>query len=176
MNNQHTNTEQPYGRDLRAEVGKYLKGTFTDRLGLEILECGNGYCKAVLPVKEEFYNPIGVLHGGLLYTIADTTGGVAAIQPNDGEAVATISGSMDFMRPAQNAERLYVEGKVAKDGKRIVFSDVYVSSETGVLFNKASFTYARISLPGRSHPRDQKENGEKRAAGEGNEIYEADCD
>lgn len=125
-----------------------IKNTFTDYLGLELLKYESGYCSTKLKIKPEFINQIGGLHGGLLYTVADTTAGVASVHLGSGSTVTTVNGDMQFLRPALNLDNIFAEAKIIKDGKRLVFTDVWISTEDGTILAKGSFTFARITIPG----------------------------
>ena len=55
-----------------------INNNFAKLLGIELTELSNGYAKAEMKVTKELLNPIGSIHGGCLYTIADIAGGAAA--------------------------------------------------------------------------------------------------
>ena len=42
------------------------------------MELDEGYCKGELEVTDQHMNPLGTVHGGCLYTLADTVAGFAA--------------------------------------------------------------------------------------------------
>lgn len=144
-----TNFNKDLSENILAQVRKVMKHTYNDVLGLEFLIYQEGYCKAVLPIRQDFLNPNGSLHGGLLYTIADTVGGVAALRPDSGETVTTITGTMQFYRAALNLTKLYAEGRMVKDGKRVAFVEVDLLSEEGTLYARGSFSFARIDFTGK---------------------------
>lgn len=69
---------------------------FTLRLGRR----GSGTATAVLEVRPELLNPHGVVHGGVLFSIADTVMGAAlytTLAP--GESCATIEIKIHFLQP-----------------------------------------------------------------------------
>lgn len=51
---------------------------FIELIGIKIIEADEGYCKAELEVDDRHLNPLGTVHGGCLYTLADTVAGFAA--------------------------------------------------------------------------------------------------
>ena len=51
---------------------------FIELIGIKIIEADEGYCKAELKVDDRHLNPLGTVHGGCLYTLADTVAGFAA--------------------------------------------------------------------------------------------------
>ena len=60
-------------RELRNE-----QNVFGDLAGVRIVEIREGYARTELEVRPELLNPIGSLHGGCLFTMADITGGFCA--------------------------------------------------------------------------------------------------
>jgi uncharacterized protein (TIGR00369 family) len=129
--------------------------SYSQTLGLQILELKDGYCLGKLPIREEFLNPLGGLHGGLLYTVADTVGGLSAIRRESGKSVTTISGTMQFYRAALNLTELYAEAKTVKNGKRIAFVETELKDGEGTVYAKGSFSCAHFRLP------EEKEKKEK---------------
>ena len=73
-----------------------INNNFAKLLGIELTELSDGYAKATMKVTKEFLNPIGSLHGGCLYTIADIVGGAAA--SSYGIHVTTIDGNFHYLR------------------------------------------------------------------------------
>jgi 1,4-dihydroxy-2-naphthoyl-CoA hydrolase len=54
------------------------KMTMIDHLGIEILEIGDDYVRARMPVDHRTIQPFGLLHGGASVALAETLGSVAA--------------------------------------------------------------------------------------------------
>ena len=61
-------------RDIRNR-----KNAFGNLVGVKIVEIREGYAKTELEVRPELMNPIDSLHGGVLFTMIDITGGSAAV-------------------------------------------------------------------------------------------------
>ena len=83
--------------------------------------------KAVLEVE---HDPLleregGMLFGGVIALLFDAVMGLSVFTVNDGGDQATVSLSIDFMRPAR-AEKYLVEGRVVRKGKRIVFVEGFL--------------------------------------------------
>ena len=51
---------------------------FADNIGLKLTAMSDGHCEGEVPVTPALFNPIGTIHGGVYYTLADTVGGCAA--------------------------------------------------------------------------------------------------
>lgn len=152
MDNKNMTTTTLTSEEITSLFQKRIKNTFNEHIGIEFVAYEDGYCKTKLKVRPEFINPIGGLHGGLLYTIADSTAGVAAVHLGSGNTVTTVNGDMQFMRPALNLDYIFAEARIVKDGKRLVFLDVYVTDKEGTILAKGNFTFARIFISGFEMP------------------------
>ena len=144
----NTIDENKTPEELAAIMQERVKGTFSDFLDMEVLEYQKGYCRSKFAIKPQHLNPLGSIHGGYLFTIADTTAGIASIIMGSESSVTTINGNMQFLNAALNCNILYAEATVLKSGKRIVYTDVVIKGEEGTVFAKGSYTFARIVLPG----------------------------
>lgn len=125
---------------------KYTKGSFHDSLGVQVLKCEYGYCLTKTKIRPDFFNHMGGLHGGFLYTIADVTAGLTVFCLEDNSSITTVDGSLQFLRPAINLDAVYGEAETIKDGKRLAFVDVKIMREDGTIIAKGSFTFARIYI------------------------------
>jgi len=64
---------------------------FGELIGLDFHKCEKGYSKCILEVNEKLLNPHKVLHGGVIYSMADTgMGGALYSYLDDDELCATI--------------------------------------------------------------------------------------
>ena len=48
------------------------KDTFSQWLGIEVLEVNEGSCKLQMTVREDMLNGFGIAHGGITYSLADS--------------------------------------------------------------------------------------------------------
>ena len=122
---------------------------FIRSLGIELLGFGDGWCETRLRVTPAFLQQHGLVHAGVLMTLADhTCGGAAATTVPDGQDVITIDNKFSFLRPA-SAPVLYCRAQVLRAGKRLAFVEADVTSERGeerVTSVRASSTLAIIPL------------------------------
>ena len=73
---------------------------FADLIGLTLEQQGDGSSTLVLPVDGRHLNPHGVVHGAVIYAMADTGMGAALYSALDaGYACATIDISITYFRP-----------------------------------------------------------------------------
>lgn len=108
-------------------------------LGIEFLELLKGYGKARMRYKEELANPYGMLHGGCLYSMADIVAGTAACAY--GYYVTTVSGTLNFLLPADKTEYVYCEARQLRQGKRLAVYEVKITDDEGKLLDSGEFTF-----------------------------------
>ena len=59
-------------------LGKLMKGTMCEHVGLAITEIGEDYLKGTLPVDSRTQQHMGIIHGGASVVLAETLGSAAA--------------------------------------------------------------------------------------------------
>lgn len=78
---------------------------FVEHVGARIVETGHGTSVLCLQVQPHHFNSHGVVHGGVMFTLADTGMG-AALYPTLGpaERCATIEIKINYFRPVLEGE------------------------------------------------------------------------
>ncbi len=86
------------------------------------------------------YNPIGVVHGGLVCTLADTVAGCAVHSTLDkGVGYTSIDLNVSYLRPVTtDSGVLRATGLVTKRGRRVAFCTAEVVDATGLLVATAT--------------------------------------
>lgn len=59
-------------------INQMSKNTLVEHLGIEVIELGNDYLVAKMPVDQRTRQPMGLLHGGASVVLAETIGSLAA--------------------------------------------------------------------------------------------------
>ena len=65
-------------RPTLAELNS-VKNTMIDYLGIEMIELGDDFIKARMPVDHRTHQPMGLLHGGASVALAETLGSAGAM-------------------------------------------------------------------------------------------------
>ena len=112
---------------------------FTNFLGIKTIKMSEGYAEGELKIKPEYYNSQGILHGGLLFTVADTIGGSAARSYE--KQVVTVNANMEYLAAGENVETLYAYAKTLQHGNRISRYQVELYDQTKKLLATGNFTY-----------------------------------
>ncbi len=113
--------------------------SFGKRLGIVYTKLSLGECDAELPMKEEFLNIHKTVHGGILLTLADVTGGTAAC--SHGSTVVTVDNSYHFLRAGSDVTLLKAHAREIKAGHKIMVYDVTISDQNDTLLGEGIFTY-----------------------------------
>lgn len=89
---------------------------------------------------ESAYNPIGLIHGGLVCTLLDSVLGLA-VQTTLAAGIGwtSIEIKVSYLRPVRSASgRLVARGWVTKPGRRVAFAEGDVRDGAGVIVATAS--------------------------------------
>jgi uncharacterized protein (TIGR00369 family) len=123
---------------------------FNRHLGITVERMEPGVAELRLPFKEEFIGDTSrpAIHGGVISTLVDTAGAVAAytqLTPED--RLSTVDLLVDYLAPATRAE-LRAEAHVVRMGNRVVLAHVTVRqnhSEEIVAHGRVVYNIARSS-------------------------------
>ena len=121
---------------------------FIAHLGIELDALGDGWCETRLPLQPWHLQQTGVVHAGVLATLADhTAGAAAATQQSASDHVVTAEFKINLLRGARG-ERLTCRAEVLKPGRRLVVVEAEVWAERGEareLVAKLNATMAVVS-------------------------------
>jgi len=92
---------------------------------------------------ERFANPAGLIQGGFLAALADSSMGAAAVTYAEGRRVSVANAEMkvSFLAPVRHGAVLRCEAVVVSGGSRTAFVEASVTDETGRLVARSSSTY-----------------------------------
>jgi acyl-CoA thioesterase len=114
---------------------------FAELIALQVAESRAGHSRLVLQADARHLNPHAVVHGAVLYAMADTGMG-AALHPTlaDGEICATIEIKINYFKPV-HAGALECTTTLVNRGKTVANLDARVLQH-GVLVAQANGNYA----------------------------------
>jgi uncharacterized protein (TIGR00369 family) len=98
---------------------------------------------------ESAYNPIGVVHGGLVCTLADSVVGCAVHTTLEaGVGYTSIDLNVSYLRPVTvGSGRLRAIGTVTKPGRRVAFASAEVVDDQGKTVATATSSCLIFPLP-----------------------------
>jgi uncharacterized protein (TIGR00369 family) len=117
-------------------------------MGFELVEVAEGEVRFATTPDASVYNPLGMVHGGLVATLLDSALGCAVHTTLPaGTAHASIEIKVNFLRSiSATTGRITAHGWVTKPGRRVAFSEGDVRDEAGKVLATASSSI--IILPG----------------------------
>ena len=108
----------------------FLKGTFDDFINHEILEISENYIKSSLIVEDYHKQPLGMVHGGVIDTMAEASISYAAYYTQEGTWVG-VNNNTDFIK-AVTEGKIICEATPIKLGKRSQIWEAILSNNNEV--------------------------------------------
>jgi uncharacterized protein (TIGR00369 family) len=125
--NRETNIDQEtYFKALKELFEQKIR--FNAFLGMKVDVLEPGFARLRIPYFDELIGDPNrpALHGGVVSTLADTAGGIAAFTSvRPGDLLSTVDLRVDYLRPAGQMD-LIADGKVLRIGNRVAVSDIVV--------------------------------------------------
>ena len=135
-----------------SELNGLLRGY--DRLyGLEILELSDAEVRARVPVREELKQPVGLLHGGVYASLAESITSLvtaAAVIP-DGNMATGLANNTNFLRPI-TAGVVHAHATRLHRGRTTWVWDVRMSDDADRTCAVTRMTIAVRPLPATGEP------------------------
>lgn len=104
---------------------------FNSFLGMKVDHLEKGLARLKIPFTQDLIGDPQrpALHGGVVSTLIDTAGGIAAFTSvRPGDLLSTVDLRVDYLRPAGLAD-LIGEGRVIRIGNRVAVCDIVVYQE-----------------------------------------------
>ena len=109
-------------------VAKMLKDDlFSQWLGIEVIEITEGYSKIKMTVRKEMMNGLGIVHGGIAFSLADSAFAFACNNRN--VLSVALDTSINFLKPVQVGDLLIAEAKELHNGKSTGLYQVSISNQ-----------------------------------------------
>lgn len=138
--------------EIRQTLEKGLAKGFPLDLQMRFAKLDTGVACLEMPVEERFRNIYGMVHGGVLFTLMDTSSGFAV--RTFGDRVVTLNGSANYLRAGKDTAKLICKAAVVKKGRgtAVVSAEVYDDSER--LLANGTFTFYVLQAA-EEKPREQ---------------------
>jgi acyl-CoA thioesterase len=122
----------------------HKKARFVNHIGMRIEEAAQGRARCTLVLQDFHHNTNGVVHGGVLFTLADTAMGAALfslLEPD--ELCATIEIKIGYFKPVLEGD-LLCAAEVVNKGKSIASIEASIyQGDTLVSKSSGTFTIFR---------------------------------
>lgn len=121
---------------------------FSQWLGIEVLEIKEGFSKIKMTVRKEMINGLGIVHGGIAFSLADSCFAFAC-NNRDVLSVA-LDTSINFIKPVHPGDELIAESKEMHNGKSTGLYHITIVNQKGhtiALFKGTCFRTTRSLTP-----------------------------
>ena len=126
-----------------------LDRTFDALYGLEVIESSDELVRAQVKVRDEIKQPMGLVHGGIYASIAESitsTATAMAVWP-EGKAAQGMSNQTSFLRPIVQGT-IHAEARRRHRGRTTWVWDVDITDDQDRLCAVSRMTIAVRALPG----------------------------
>ena len=117
--------------------------------GMQLISAESGRAEFHCDPDESAYNPLGIVHGGLVCTLLDSAVGCAAhTSLSQGFGYTSIELKVNYLRPVHaDSGPLKAVGILTKPGRRIAFADGTVEDKHGKLVATVSSSLLIFEQP-----------------------------
>ena len=116
--------------------------------GIELVDASPGHAEVAFEAGPEHVNLQGLIHGGLLATLADTAMGLAVRTVLDaGRRHVTVQLSIEFLAPGKQG-RIIARGRTIKVGRQLGFAEADVVDDRGRVLARAHSTLSVTATKG----------------------------
>lgn len=123
-----------------AHINERIAGTMAGFLGIKVVEVSRDHLVAELEIRPEIQNGSGIVHGGTLMALADTTGALATVvnlQP--GDRTTTIESKTNFLAGGRSGIMRATATPLHK-GRRTMVWQTNITDERGRLLSVTTQT------------------------------------
>jgi uncharacterized protein (TIGR00369 family) len=121
---------------------RFRRSTFHNWIGMSLERVETGEVDVRLVVEPHHLNLVGLLHGGVIATLADTATGLAyrtVLEPGTDHVTTQLN--VTFLVPGREG-RILARGRVIKAGRRFGYAESDVVDGEGRLVARATATFA----------------------------------
>jgi uncharacterized protein (TIGR00369 family) len=115
----------------------FIKQPFDEFLGFEYKKIDDHHLQIRLPIKDLFVNSAGVVHGGVISSLADVAmSNLISANENGIQQALTVDLTVSFLRPAAGSY-LIANAQIEKQGKTLIHADCSIFNDKQELVAKS---------------------------------------
>jgi uncharacterized protein (TIGR00369 family) len=135
-------------RHLEELMLRVRSSPFHQWAGLELISIGEGDSEMAMDLRPHHFNPQGIVHGGVVAAIADTSIGLALrSRLSPGLTHRTAQLNVHFLAKGEG-NRLVGRGHALHLGQRMGYGEGEVTDREGRLLARATATFIVLPAPG----------------------------
>lgn len=114
---------------------------FAEFLGIELLEAADGRAKTKLAIRDEHLNAVQIVHGGVIFSLADFT--LAAAANSHGNIAVAVNANISFLTAVEKGT-LYAEAiEISRNNKLASYSINVTNAEGELIANYQGMVYRK---------------------------------
>ncbi|MEH7276046.1 PaaI family thioesterase [Neobacillus vireti] len=124
----------------------FIKQAFDEFLGLIYTRLDEDHLQIKLPVQDLFINSAGVIHGGIISSLADVA--VSNLLPANEDGIqqaVTVDLNVSFLKPATGTY-LLANAKIEKQGKTLIHTECSIYNDRQEIVAKSKAILFRTNL------------------------------
>ncbi|MDR1053181.1 MAG: PaaI family thioesterase [Planctomycetaceae bacterium] len=106
----------------------------TNVVGAEILDARPGYAKTSLKIESKHHNAVGIVQGGVLFTLGDFAAAIAS-HVGQNETLVAVECNIAYLKPVGQGV-IYSEAKKIAESKSLSYYESDITNESGDLLAK----------------------------------------
>jgi uncharacterized protein (TIGR00369 family) len=135
-------------RHLESLRARVRRSPFHQWAGLELVSVGDGMAELSLDLRPHHFNPQGIVHGGIITALADTSIGLALrSRLRAGLTHRTAQLNVHFLAKGEG-NKLVGRGRSLHLGQRMGYGEAEVTDGRGQLLARASAAFIVLPAPG----------------------------
>lgn len=104
---------------------------------MKVVDIDRGFARVEMIIDEHILNIHGFVHGGALFSLADTVAGAASFAT--GRDSVTLTGSINYIKPGKGGKLIGVATEISA-GRTTGVYEVFIYNDEHVLLCRATFT------------------------------------
>lgn len=117
---------------MKAYIQHFQKDKFAQLVGITLLECSPGQAKCKVKIKEHHLNGAGIVHGGVLYTLADLC--CAAATNSYGNVALSIENHISYFQKSTGGD-IFATAKINSKSNKLITCTIEIVDEDGLLLS-----------------------------------------
>ena len=131
---------------VEPEAKEHPSSPFVELIGGRLEEWREGYVRMSVTLEPHHTNPHGVMHGGVVTTLMDEAlgGVIASVRGMETMFAAqhtTVEMNASFLAGARPGDRIVVEARVLRLGRRVAFGEAEATRGDGEMIAKGRMTF-----------------------------------
>ena len=116
----------------KAVVSQMMKDElFSQWLGIAVIEISEGYSKIQMTIRPEMMNGLGIVHGGIAFSLADSCFAFACNNRNN--LSVALDTSINFTKPVHIGDVLIAEAKELHNGRSTGLYHITITNQDNIV-------------------------------------------